>query len=139
MSALPGAEERRAHSTQNIPQTYEKAIASGPFCASVTTRPIPSAVKGAADSMSIAATLVYVLDSSGASTSRVSERMRKRRTQMSVVTSTLRLTLSETHGTPKFAGFPFSRNELGRALSTIVMITRTARASTIERRALGAR
>jgi hypothetical protein len=76
--------------------------------------------------MSIAATLVYVLDSSGESTSRVIERIRRRRAQMSVVTSTLRLTLSETHGTPKLAGFPLSRNELGNALSTIVMITRTA-------------
>lgn len=100
-------------------------MASGPPRASVTTRPIPSAVKGAADSMSIAATLVYVLDRSGGSTSRAIARMRRRRTQISVVTRTLRLTLSATHGTPKLAGFPFNRNELGSALSTIVMITRT--------------
>ena len=51
--------------------------------------------------------------------------MCRRQIQISVMMSTLRLTLSEIHNMPKLAGFPFSRKELARIISTIVMITRT--------------
>lgn len=63
----------------------------------MTTMMIPRVVKGAADSMSIATILVYILDVSGVRTSRASERIRRRRKQIIEVTMTFKLTLSETH------------------------------------------
>ena len=72
---------------------------SGPFCAAPTTKPMPRMERGAADSMSIVAMLVYMFDISGVSTSRIRARIRMRRKQIIEVTMMFRLTLNETHGT----------------------------------------
>jgi hypothetical protein len=61
---------------------------------------MPMRVKGAKDSMIIAAILVYVLDVSEPSTCRKSARIRKRRKQIIEVTMMFKLTLRETHGMP---------------------------------------
>jgi len=62
---------------------------------------MPRMVKGAADSTSIAARLVYILhDVSGPCTVRKSARIRSRRKQIIEVTMMFKLTLRETHGTP---------------------------------------
>jgi hypothetical protein len=82
--------------------------------------------RGAADSMSIAATLKYILDVSGVRISRMSARVRQRRKQIMEVTMTFRLTLSETHGTVKRVGLPCSKDVSGNALSTTAMIASTA-------------
>ena len=95
------------------------------FMADVTTTPMPRIEKGAADSMSIAAMLVYALDISGGSTSRVSARIRKRRKQIIEVTMTFKPTLSETHGTTRWIGFPASKDVPGMAYSTSVMVEST--------------
>jgi hypothetical protein len=61
---------------------------------------MPRMVKGAADSMSIAATLVYILDNvAGQFTCRKSARIRRMRKQIIEVTMMFKLTLRETHGT----------------------------------------
>jgi p-aminobenzoyl-glutamate transporter AbgT len=83
-------------------QTWPNAKTSGLFWADVTTRPIPMMERGAADSMSIAAMLVYILDISGLSTSRTRARIRRRRKQIIEVTMIFKPTLSETHGTASF-------------------------------------
>ena len=93
----------------------------------VTTRPIPRMEKGAADSISIAATLVYSLDISGESTSRVSALIRRIQKQIIEVRMMFKLTLSEAHGTTSWIGLPFNKDVLGRAHSTTVMIETTAR------------
>ena len=62
--------------------------------------PIPRIEIGAADSISIAAILVYTLAISGASTSRKAARMRRRRKQIIEVTMMFNPTLSEIHGMP---------------------------------------
>ena len=90
------------------------------------TRQIPRMEKGAADSMSIAATLVYILDISGEIMSRMSVRIRQRRKQIMEVTMTFRPTLSETHIAVKYVGLPSSKDVLGKALSTTAMIASTA-------------
>jgi len=100
---------------------------SGPFRADVTTRPMPRTEKGAADSMSIAATLVYIFDISGERISRVSALMRRMRKQIIAVRMMFKLTLSEAHGTASWIGFPFNNDMLGRAHSTSVMIEVTAK------------
>ena len=61
---------------------------------------MPMIVKGAADSTSIAAILVYILDASDSTTCRKSARIRSRRKQIIEVTMMFKLTLRETHGTP---------------------------------------
>lgn len=63
---------------------------------------------GIADSMSIVAILVYVVDISGESTSRMSARMRMMRKQIIVVTVTFKDTLNENHSTDTRPGMPFS-------------------------------
>ena len=63
---------------------------------------------GIADSMSIVAMLVYVVDISGESTSRMSARMRMMRKQIIVVTVTFKDTLNENHSTDIRPGMPFS-------------------------------
>ena len=78
--------------------------------------------KGAADSMSIAAMLVYILDTSGESTSRVSALMRRIRKQIIAVRMMFKLTLNEAHGTASWMGFPFNKDVLGRAHAASVMI-----------------
>jgi len=88
-------------STQNMVQTYPNAGTSNVLKAAVTTRPMPRMENGAADSISIAAMLVYILDISGESTSRMSARIRRRRKQIIEVTTTFKLTLSVTHGTTR--------------------------------------
>jgi len=85
-------------STQNMLQTKAKAKTNGLSWAAVMMKPIPRMERGAADSMSIAAMLVYTLDISGLSTSRMRARIRRRRKQIIEVTMTFKLTLSETHG-----------------------------------------
>jgi hypothetical protein len=86
--------------------------------------------KGAADSTSIAAMLVYTLDVSGESTSRMSALMRIRRKQIIVVRMMFKLTLSEAHGTASWIGLPFNKDMLGKAHSTSVMIETTAKKQT---------
>jgi hypothetical protein len=81
--------------------------------------------KGAADSTSIAAMLVYILDISGESTSRVSALIRMRRKQIIAVSMMFKLTLSKAHGTASWIGLPFNKDMLGRAHSTSVMIETT--------------
>src|SRR5487761_191797 len=99
---------------------------SGPFWADVTMTPIPRMDSGAADSTRIAATLVYVLDISGGSTSRIRARIRKRRKQIIAVTMMFKLTLSEIHGTTDLS-LPPRRYEGGRAIFTTVTIASTAK------------
>jgi hypothetical protein len=65
----------------------------------MTTTIIPRMVKGAADSMSIAAILVYILTVSGLSISRAEVRILRRRKQIIEVTMTFKLTLREIHTT----------------------------------------
>jgi hypothetical protein len=89
--------------------------------------------KGAADSISMVAMLVYMLDISGESTSRIRVRIRMRRKQIIEVTITFKLTLSETHGTASLIGFPFSIDVPGMALSTTVMTEITAGKKTEEK------
>ena len=95
--------------------------------AAVMMRPIPRMERGAADSMSVAAMLVYILDVSGESIPRTRARIRKRRKQIIEVTMTFMLTLNETHGTARWIGFPLSKDVLGKALSTTVRIASTAK------------
>jgi hypothetical protein len=83
--------------------------------------------KGAADSMSIAAMLIYTLDISGERSSCVSALMRRMRKQIIAVRMMFRLTLSEAHGTASWIGFPFNKDMSGRAHSTSVMIEVTAK------------
>ena len=91
--------------TQNTFQIYPNAYKSGPFWTKVTRRPMPRMEKGAADSTSIAARLVYILDdASGPCTCRRSVRIRRRRKQIMEVTMMFRLTVRETHGTPFSSG-----------------------------------
>ena len=74
---------------------------SGPFWTRVTRKPIPRMEKGAADSTSIAARLMYILDNvSGPCTCRKSARIRRRRKQIIEVTIIFKPTLRETHCTP---------------------------------------
>jgi hypothetical protein len=82
--------------------------------------------RGAADSMSIAATLKYILDVSGERISRMSARVRQRRKQIIKTTMTFKLTLSETYGMVKWIGLPCSKDVSDKALSTTAMIARTA-------------
>jgi len=117
-------------STQNTLQTKANEEMSGPFWAATMMRPVPTMEIGAADSMSIAATLVYILDISGESVSRASARIWRRRRHIIEVTTTFKPTLSETHGTATRATLPFGKDdEEGRALSTIVMIASTGKKS----------
>jgi hypothetical protein len=97
--------------------------------ADVTTTPTPRTERGAADSMRIAATLIYVLDISGGSASRICARIRKRRKQIMAVTMMFTPTLSEIHGTTVLS-LPLRRYEGGRPTSTTVKIERTAKKST---------
>jgi hypothetical protein len=83
--------------------------------------------KGAADSMSIVAMLVYMLDISGESTSRIRARICRRRKQIIEVTMIFKPTLSETHGTASLIGFPFRITVPGMADSTTVMIETTVK------------
>ena len=99
---------------------------SGPFWTVVTMTPIPRIESGAADSTRIAATLVYVLDISGGSTSCIRARIRKRRKQIIAVTMMFKLTLSEIHGTTVLS-LPLRRYEGGRAIFTTVTIESTAK------------
>jgi hypothetical protein len=94
---------------------------------------MPRMEKGAADSMSIVAMLVYMLDISGESTSRIRARIRMRRKQIIEVTMIFKLTLSDTHGTASWIGFPFRIIVPGMADSTTVMIETTAKQKTKER------
>jgi hypothetical protein len=112
-------------STQNVTQTKPKAKIVGLFRAEVTTKPMPRMEKGAADSMSIAEMLVYMLDVAEESTSVKSARMRRRRKQIIEVRMMFRLTLSETHGTVSWTGFPFHKDVLGTAHSTSATIEKT--------------
>ena len=71
-------------------------------------RPIPRIENGTADSMSIVAILVYVVDISEESTSWMSARMRMMRKQIIAVTVTFKDTLSENHSIDMRPGVPFS-------------------------------
>ena len=82
------------------------------FRAAMMMRPIPRMEIGAVDSMSIAAMLMYVLDISGESAPRVSARICRRRKHIIKVMTTLRLTLSETHGTMTRVGLPLSKDSV---------------------------
>jgi hypothetical protein len=62
---------------------------------------IPRMVKGAADSMRIAAILVYILAVSGLRTSRAKARILRRRKQIIEVTMTFKPTLREIHRTAR--------------------------------------
>jgi len=86
---------------QNRLQTQANANMSGLFWAAAITSPIPRMERGAADSMSIATTLVYILDISGESTSRMSARIRRSRRQIIEVTMMFKPKLSATQGTAK--------------------------------------
>jgi hypothetical protein len=88
---------------------------------------MPTMERGAADSISIVAMLVYMLDISGESTSRICARIRMRRKQIIEVTMIFKLTLSETQGTENLMGFPFSIDVPGMAHSTTMMIETTAK------------
>lgn len=66
-----GVQREREDSTQNMPQIKENAASNGSFSASVIMRQIPRIEKGAADSISIVVMLVYMLDISEESASRV--------------------------------------------------------------------
>jgi len=74
------------------------------------TRPIPRIVKGAADSMSIVAMLVYVLASSGCCSFCMSARIRRSRKQIIEVMMTFKHTLIDTHGTMGLIDFPCRTN-----------------------------
>jgi hypothetical protein len=67
---------------------------------------------GAADSMSIATTLVYIVDISGERVSRASARIRRRRKHIIEVTMTFKATLSETHGTATWAILRFGKDDV---------------------------
>jgi hypothetical protein len=87
--------------TENMVQTNANANKSGPSWTEVTRRPMPMMEKGAADSMSIAAILVYIPDDvAGPSTCRKSARIRRRRKQIIEVTMMFKLTLREIHWIP---------------------------------------
>jgi hypothetical protein len=92
-------------------------------------RPIPTIELGAADSMSIATTLVYIVDISGESASRASARIWRRRRHIIEVTMIFKPTLSETHGTATRAILGFGKDDEGKALSTTVMIASTVKKS----------
>jgi hypothetical protein len=85
---------------------------------------MPMMVNGAADSMRIAAILVYTLVISGLSASFMSARIRRRRKQIMEVTMMFNPTLSETHGIIRWVD-P-TKDELGKAVSTVVIIASTA-------------
>src|ERR1700741_3284885 len=104
--------------------TYENAKASGPLCATVTTTPIPRIENGAADSMRIAALLVYMWDICEQTTSRMRARIRRRRKQIIAVTTMSALTLSMAHTIPGRAVLP-NKDESGKALSTTVNTAKT--------------
>lgn len=113
-------------STQNKLQMSENAKVSGELFAVTTTRLIPMTVNGAADSMSTATTLVYILDISGESAPSVRARACRRRKHIIEVTITFKLTVSEIHATARRTGFPpFSTDLSGKAVSTMVMIAST--------------
>ena len=113
-------------STQNKLQISENAKVSGELFAVTTTRLIPMTVNGAADSMSTATTLVYILDISGESAPSVRARACRRRKHIIEVTITFKLTVSEIHATARRTGLPpFSTDLLGKAVSTIVKIAST--------------
>jgi hypothetical protein len=80
--------------------------------------------KGAADSMRIAAMLVYGVEISGESASRVSARIRRRRKHIMAVTTILTLTLSAIHHVAR--RIPFCKVAL-EALSTTVKNASTAK------------
>ena len=90
-------------------------------------RQIPRMEKGTADSMSIVATPVYMLDNSGVSTSRVSARIRRIRKQIIEVTIAFKPTLKEYHDILRRALLPFSNGVPGKVLSTTVTIASTAK------------
>jgi len=90
-------------------------------------RQMPRMEKGTADSMSIVATLVYMLDNFGGSTSRVSARIRRIRKQIIEVTMAFNPTLDEYHETLKKALLPFSNGVPGKVLSTTVTTASTAK------------
>ena len=108
-------------------QTKPNAKESGPFWTAVTTNPMPRMEKGAADSISIAAALVYILDISGGRTSCESALMRRIRKQIIEVRIMFKLTLSEAHGTASWIGLPPSRDVWGIVHSTSVIIEITAK------------
>jgi len=81
-------------------QTYPNAYERGPSWATVTRTPMPMMEKGAKDSTTIAAILVYAVDISGPSSCRKSARIRRRRKQIIKVTMVFKLTLREIHGRP---------------------------------------
>jgi len=81
-------------------QTYPNAYESGPLWATVTRTPMPMMEKGAEDSTTIVAILVYILDISGPSSRRKSARIRRRRKQIIEVTTMFKPTVRETQGTP---------------------------------------
>lgn len=108
-------------------QTYPNAGTSSVLNAAVMTRPMPRMENGAADSMSIAAMLVYIFDISGESISRMIARIRRRRKQIIEVTTTFKLTLSVTHGTTRLIGSPVSKDVPGKAYSTNVTTESTER------------
>jgi len=87
---------------------------------------MPRMEKGAADSTSIAARLVYILhDVSGPCTCRKSARIRRRRKQIIEVTMMFKLTLREIHGTPIASERGIGK--LGRAQITTTRIANAAR------------
>jgi hypothetical protein len=86
---------------------------------------MPRMEKGTADSMSIVAMLVYMLDNSGESNSRVSVRICRIRKQIIEVTMTFRPTLKEHHKTVRRALLPFSNRVPGMVLSTTVTTAST--------------
>jgi hypothetical protein len=87
---------------------------------------MPMMDKGAADSTSIAARLVYILDDvSGPWTCRKSARIRKRRKQIIEVTMMFKLTVREIHGTPFRSEIGIE--SLGRGKKTTTRIANTAK------------
>jgi hypothetical protein len=116
------------HSTENMVQTWEKAKVSGSFRAAMTMRPMPRIENTAADSTSIAAMPVYMVDISGECISRMNARIRRRRKHIIEVMMMFKLTLSEIHGIPTWS-WPFRRDEGGRALVTTVIIANPAKKS----------
>ena len=92
----------------------------------VMTRPIPIMVNGAADSMSTATMLVYILDISGESAPSVSARARRRRKHIIEVTMIFKVTVSETRATMRWTALLSLSTDLsGKAVSTIVKIAST--------------
>jgi hypothetical protein len=87
---------------------------------------MPMMEKGAADSTSITARLVYILDDvSGPWTCRKSARIRSRRKQIIEVTMMFKPTLRETHGTPFRSERGIGRS--GKAQSNTTRIANTVK------------